>query len=322
MLVGATVVCGGATRLLIPFLQRRNVLDRPNARSLHAVPTPRGGGIAVIATVLMAWLGIFELGRVGVVIVPVCLAAGLLAAICWIDDLHDLSPVLRLVAQAAAVAIGLAALPENRALAQQWLGALGYEFAAGFVWLWWINAYNFMDGIDGIAGSEAAAIAGGLLLAGSLGKAVDATLVLLPAPVFGAALGFLRWNWSPARIFLGDVGSVPLGYLTGFLLLGAAAAGRWELALILPLYFLADATVTLGRRLCNREKVWEAHRGHFYQRAVGRGLSHAAVVERIIIADLALIACAWAAENIAGAPAVAAAIVVVTVLLAVLSNGR
>ena len=115
--------------------------------------------------------------------------------------------------------------------------------------------------------------------------------------MIGAAIGFLVWNWSPARIFLGDVGSVPLGYVLGFLLLDLAIRGWWKIALILPLYFLADATITLARRLLRGERVWQAHREHFYQQAVRRGLGHAAVVKRVIAADLMLIGCGWAAEN-------------------------
>ena len=139
-----------------------------------------------------------------------------------------------------------------------------------------------MDGIDGIAGSEAAAIAGGLLVLAVFGNGADPSVTLLSAAILGASLGFLVWNWSPAKIFLGDVGSVPLGYLTGFLLIGLAGAGRWKIAMILPLYFFADATITLGRRLLRGERVWEAHRQHFYQKAVIRGLDHAMVVRRVI----------------------------------------
>ncbi len=129
------------------------------------------------------------------------------------------------------------------------------------------------------------------------------------------------WNWAPARIFLGDVGSVPLGYLLGFLLLDVAARGHWKIALILPLYFLADATLTLVRRLLRGERVWQAHRQHFYQRAVQRGLGHAAVVRRVIAADLILIGCGWAAENGWGLAALAAAAMVVAALLASLAGG-
>ena len=118
-------------------------------------------------------------------------------------------------------------------------------------------------------------------------------LAALAATIAAAALGFLPWNWAPARIFLGDVGSVPLGFLLGFLLLGVAASGHWKIALILPLYFLADATITLLRRLALGERVWQPHRRHFYQQAVTRGLGHAAVVRRVIGANLLLIGCGW-----------------------------
>ncbi len=102
-------------------------------------------------------------------------------------------------------------------------------------------------------------------------------------------LAFLRWNWHPAQLFLGDVGSVPLGYLLGWLLLGLAGKGLWPPALILPLYYLADATITLGRRILRRERVWEAHRQHFYQRALGADGDHAAVARLVLAADALLI---------------------------------
>jgi UDP-N-acetylmuramyl pentapeptide phosphotransferase/UDP-N-acetylglucosamine-1-phosphate transferase len=193
--------------------------------------------------------------------------------------------------------------------------------AIGLVWIWWINLFNFMDGIDGLAGSEAAAIGAGLLLFGSVGAGADPALRTLAAAVTGAAIGFLVWNWSPARIFLGDVGSVPLGYILGFFLLDLAVRRYWKIALILPLYFLADATITLARRLLRGERVWQAHREHFYQQAVRRGLGHAAVVERVIAADLMLIGCGWAAENGWGAAALAASGATVAILLTTLARG-
>jgi UDP-N-acetylmuramyl pentapeptide phosphotransferase/UDP-N-acetylglucosamine-1-phosphate transferase len=321
IVVAAAICCAAATAWLIPLLRRCNVLDRPNERSSHAVPTPRGGGIAVIATILSAWLGLALTSRVSAALIPICIAAGLLAIVCWIDDLHDLSPPMRITGQAAAVAVGLVALPGEAGGLASWLGSTAFEVMLGFAWLWWINAFNFMDGIDGLAGSQAAAIGGGLLVLALVGSAVDPGLALLAAAVFGAALGFLIWNWSPARIFLGDVGSVPLGYLTGFLLIGVATAGRWKAALILPLYFLADATITLGRRLLRGERIWEAHRRHFYQQAISVGLGHADVVVRVIAVNLLLVGCAWIAENGAGAPALSAAAIVVAVLLVALGRG-
>ena len=135
---------------------------------------------------------------------------------------------------------------------QGWLPAALDMAAAALLWVWFVNLYNFMDGIDGIAGSETAAIGIGLALFAIAGIGNDPALAAPAAVIAAAAIGFLVWNWAPARIFLGDVGSVPLGYLLGFLLLAAASRGHWKLALILPLYFLADATITLLRRLAAR----------------------------------------------------------------------
>jgi UDP-N-acetylmuramyl pentapeptide phosphotransferase/UDP-N-acetylglucosamine-1-phosphate transferase len=308
-----------ATRALIPILRGRNLLDQPNERSSHRVPTPRGGGIAVIASLLVAWLALARSGSVPPDSIGVALATGLLALISWLDDLRGLSPIVRLVAQGAAVGIGLFALAEQRDLLPGWLSPVAYFAALGVIWVWWINLFNFMDGIDGIAGSEAAAIGLGLLLFATIGTGADPALALLAATVIGATVGFLVWNWSPARIFLGDVGSAPLGYLLGYVLLDLAVRGRWRIALILPLYFLADATITLVRRVLRGERIWEAHRQHFYQKAVGRGLGHAAVVRRVIAADLLLISCGWAAENGWSAVSLAASIVIVATLLAALA---
>jgi len=301
------------TRVLIPILAYREILDRPNERSSHRVATPRGGGIAVIGSILLAWVVLARAESVPSGVVGIVLGAALLGAVSWFDGLRVLSPVVRLLPQAAAVAIGILVLPGPRDLL--------YLAAIGFLWIWWINLFNFMDGIDGLAGSEAAAIGAGLLLFGSVGAGADPALQAFVAAVTGAAIGFLVWNWSPARVFLGDVGSVPLGYVLGFLLLGWAVRGYWKIALILPLYFLADATITIARRLLRGERIWQAHREHFYQQAVCRGLSHAAVVKRVIAADLVLIGCGWAAENGWGAVSLAASAATVAILLAALTRG-
>lgn len=310
-----------ATRALIPLLRRRGVLDHPNDRSSHRVPTPRGGGIAVIGAALLAWIVLARAGQVSPTISAVASGAAFLAAISWIDDLRGLSPVLRLLAQATAVAVGILVLSQSQTLALDGIGSVVGLGAIGVLWLWWINLFNFMDGIDGIAGTEAAAIGVGLLLFGSAGAGADPALGILAAALAGAAFGFLLWNWSPARIFLGDVGSAPLGYLLGFLLLDRAIRGFWKLALILPLYFLADATITLARRLFRGERIWEAHRQHFYQQAVRAGLGHAAIVERVIAADLVLIGCGWAAENGWGTISLMVSATTVAALLAALSRG-
>ena len=309
------------TRALIPVLSRRGILDRPNERSSHTIPTPRGGGVAVIAALLSAWGVLALLGRASPSIAAVMLGAAALAAVSWIDDRGGLSQAARLAAQVAAAALGLLALPHPSGALAALPVALVYP-AILLLWVWGTNLFNFMDGIDGIAGGEAAAIGVGLVFLSATGAGGGPQTALLAAALFGAALGFLVWNWPPARIFLGDVGSVPLGYLLGFLLLGLALAGHWSAALILPLYFLADASLTLVRRLLRGERIWRAHREHFYQRAVALGLSHQAVTSRVVLADLLLILCAGAAEARWRTFAIAAAGIVVIALLAALSRGR
>lgn len=187
---------------------------------------------------------------------------------------------------------------------------LATSLLAALYIVWMINLTNFMDGIDGIAAGEALSIGlGAMAVAGvvwldalldTLGVA-GAAAALDPAMAASAAmggvaaaaaLGFLWWNWHPARIFLGDVGSVPLGFLAGYLLLRLAESGQWAAALILPLYFLADATITLALRALGGERVWLAHKQHFYQRAVARGMSHAQVVALTLAANAALIGAA------------------------------
>jgi UDP-N-acetylmuramyl pentapeptide phosphotransferase/UDP-N-acetylglucosamine-1-phosphate transferase len=308
------VSCLG-TRVLIALLRQR-VLDVPNARSSHAVPTPRGGGIAVIGAIVIAWLALAVTGYMPASAIVVAFAAAGLAALTWLDDLRGLSPAVRLVAQITAVAAGLWMLPHG-AIFQGWLPPGLDPVAAALLWVWFVNLFNFMDGIDGIAGSEAVAIGLGVAL-------IAASDIALGAPataIIGAALGFLVWNWMPARIFLGDVGSVPLGYLLGYLLYQLALRGESQAALILPSYFLADATITLLLRLARGERVWQAHREHFYQRAVQRGLSHGAVVMRVIVADAVLIACAVAAVRGWGFAALTVAVATVAALLVVLRRG-
>jgi UDP-N-acetylmuramyl pentapeptide phosphotransferase/UDP-N-acetylglucosamine-1-phosphate transferase len=301
--VAAAIVAGAGligwlgTGVLIPLLRRRAVLDRPNERSLHDTPTPRGGGIAVTAAIILAWLALTGLGLLPWPARPMLFGTLLLAGVSWVDDLRGLPAVVRLAVQLVAIGLVLRAGLPGGLVFQGWLPPALDGIATALLWLWFVNLFNFMDGIDGLAGGETAAIAAGLLLFSAVGIGLDPGLAALSAAIAAAAVGFLMWNWAPARIFLGDVGSVPLGYVLGFLLLAQAARGHWEIALILPLYFLADATITLLRRLLRGERVWEAHRDHFYQRAVQRGLGHAVVVQRVIAANVVLIGCGWIAEN-------------------------
>lgn len=300
-------------------LLRRKILDAPNERSSHVTPTPRGGGLALIPVTLVAWLlyslwGGAAVAGLSFVLVGACV----LAAMSWLDDLHNLPAAPRLIAHALAVALGLFGLGESGVVFQGLLPFWLDHIAAGLAWLWFINLFNFMDGIDGISGVETIGIGAGLALIGLM--PVPGAGFVLPALLAAATLGFLIWNWPPAKLFLGDVGSVPLGYLLGWLLLSWAIQGQWAVALILPLYYLADATITLARRALRGAKVWQAHREHFYQRAVQGGVSHARVSLGVLLVNVLLIVCAaWAAS---GRPwiALAAAAVVVCGFLAVLSR--
>jgi UDP-N-acetylmuramyl pentapeptide phosphotransferase/UDP-N-acetylglucosamine-1-phosphate transferase len=194
---------------------------------------------------------------------------------------------------------------------------------SGVAWLWFVNLFNFMDGIDGLAGSETAAIGLGAVLLASIG-AVGVVPGALGLVLVGAALGFLLWNWQPAKIFLGDVGSIPLGYLIGWLLLALAAQGHWVAALLLPGYYLADASLTLARRLMRGERIWQAHREHFYQHAVRQGRSHAQVVLAISITNggLLILALISTIGDAASYAALAGGAVLVSVLLWYLRASR
>lgn len=300
----------GATGAIVPHLRRRAVLDRPNERSSHAVPTPRGGGIAIMAVLLPFWTLLAAFGVVPPAIFVTIAAAAGLASISFLDDLRGLSAGSRLLVQVLAVAAGLAALPGP--VFQGLLPPWPDRVAAGVLWLWFVNLFNFMDGIDGIAGTEAAFLGGGVALLGLLGgTGGDAWL---GTGVAAAALGFLKWNWHPAKLFMGDVGSVPLGYLLGFLLLALAARGQWAGALLMPLYYLADATWTLFRRLFRGEAVWRAHREHFYQRAVQAGRSHDAVVKRVAAANMVLLLLALASRWFLWMPLVLGVVAVLALL--------
>jgi UDP-N-acetylmuramyl pentapeptide phosphotransferase/UDP-N-acetylglucosamine-1-phosphate transferase len=282
----AALVAGALVGLYVRVLSASNRLDQPNQRSMHAVAIPSGAGVAVVATVVIVWLASqsFAPGRIHVLLMT---AFAVLAALSWVDDHHRLTPGVRLAAHALAVAVLLGALaPDQRVVPAFPLFA--ERFAIGIAWLWFINLFNFMDGIDGLAGSEAIAIAVGYYLV-SIAAGPDMSLGQLALVTAGACAGYLVWNWHPAKVFIGDAGSIPLGFLLGWLMIDLAFAGHWAAALILPLYFGADATLTLCRRLQRGEKPWQPHREHVYQRAVLGGAAPPAVVWRVNAVNALLI---------------------------------
>jgi UDP-N-acetylmuramyl pentapeptide phosphotransferase/UDP-N-acetylglucosamine-1-phosphate transferase len=316
--VPTTVLVWFATRHAIAVLRARAILDQPNERSSHDTPVPRGGGLAIMAVALPMLALVASLQGASEIWILVA-AALMLAALSWLDDVRGLRAGTRLAVHALAVFAGLAVLPGPvlQGAVPPWLDwtltALG--------WLWFVNLYNFMDGIDGIAGAETIALAGGVVLVAALPDR-PTELVLYAAILGAAAAGFLPWNWHKARVFMGDAGSVPLGYLVGWLILALAALGAWEAAAILPMIYVADATLTLAARALRGERVWQAHREHFYQRAVQRGLTHAQAVRSITAGNLALIGLAVAAEAELGWTALPMAAAVTAIVLWRLSAGR
>lgn len=276
--------------LLRPLLVRY-ALARPNARSSHRVPTPQGGGIAALAGAFLALgLGLqVSQPSSGTGSLTFVIAAAIVLAVvgAW-DDIRPLSAGLRLGLQALCVAVVIVYAAPDVRLFPEAMPLAVERCLALLAGVWFVNLTNFMDGIDWITVAGFVPLAGALALAGSLGL-IDPATGLLAAALCGGLIGFAPFNKPTARLFLGDVGSLPIGLLTAYLLYRLAGTGALAAALILPLYHVADATITLLRRLARRERVWEAHRSHFYQQATTNGYSVRSVVTQIALLNLALI---------------------------------
>jgi UDP-N-acetylmuramyl pentapeptide phosphotransferase/UDP-N-acetylglucosamine-1-phosphate transferase len=284
VLLLAAAVSAGITWFSLPLLQRY-ALARPNARSSHRVPTPQGAGIAVIAATLSvagACAGLMHLA------VPfVTFAATLfIALVGFADDIKSIPVLPRLLLQAAAVgAVVFAAPAELRIVPACPLPIeRGVLLIAG---LWFVNLVNFMDGLDLMTVAEVVPITGAMMVLGWLGEFQEPS-TLVAVALCGAMLGFAPFNRPIARVFLGDVGSLPIGLLLGWCLLQLAWHHQLIAALLLPLYYLADATVTLCRRVARREPFWAAHRTHFYQRATDNGFTVRRVVGEVFALNIVL----------------------------------
>lgn len=276
------LVAGVVTAVLIAVMLRmraRLPLDHPNDRSLHSVPVPRTGGVAVLAGALTGAIGALMMTSYvdGFPKWPGLLALGV-AVPSFVDDYRGLGPLWRLLLHFAAAGVFVfAVLPEQPLWLQVILVA---------VTVWVTNLYNFMDGADGLAGGMT--LIGFACLSAAAGIAGDMPLALACASVAGGAIGFLFFNFSPAKIFMGDAGSVPLGFLAAAFGITGWVRGHWELWFPLMIFspFVADASVTLLKRILRGERVWQAHRDHYYQRLVRMGWSH----RRLALTEYALMA--------------------------------
>lgn len=234
-------------------------IDIPNARSLHSIPTPRFGGIAIMAGITIASV-------TNLMFWWVLLIAIILTLLSALDDFRGLSPFVRLTGHlACSFAFCFYALPDYP-LWQMGLLALCLT--------WMINLFNFMDGSDGLAG--------GMGLFGFLAYGICAflgqktALFIFCMSISASCLGFLCFNFAPAKVFMGDAGSVPLGFLSAAIGILGALNGVWEIWLPVAVFspFIIDATVTLFKRIYRGEKIWLAHKQHYYQRLIQMGMSH------------------------------------------------
>jgi UDP-N-acetylmuramyl pentapeptide phosphotransferase/UDP-N-acetylglucosamine-1-phosphate transferase len=288
---GAAIASAALIVLLRPLLARY-ALARPNARSSHRVPTPQGGGIAVVPAALFVGIaGLWIGGLVSPAIAWLAVATALLAAVGAVDDLRPLSPLLRLALQVLAVSAVVTTVDEQQRLLPEAVPSWLEQGVAVLAGVWFVNLVNFMDGIDWITVAEMVPITAAIALFGGAGVA-PLEAGVLAAALLGAMLGFAPFNKPVARLFLGDVGSLPVGLLVAWMLYRLAGAGALAAAVLLPLYYVCDATLTLLRRLSRGERVWQAHRSHFYQRATDNGLSVPAVVAHVFALNICLAALA------------------------------
>jgi UDP-N-acetylmuramyl pentapeptide phosphotransferase/UDP-N-acetylglucosamine-1-phosphate transferase len=296
--LAAFLVAALVAGLLLLPAARRLALDAPNERSLHEHPVPRTGGIAIAAGVGAACL--FGRGFPD----SILLIAGGLAIVSFADDLMGLPAALRLILHLAAAAAAVAFDLQAPALV-----AILLAFAIA----WATNAYNFMDGADGLAAGMAIFGFGAYAVAAHLAGA--GPFSTLCAAIAAAAAAFLPFNWHPARLFMGDAGAVPLGFLAAALGVAGWGGGLWPLWFPALVFgpFLGDATLTLARRLGRRERVWQAHRDHYYQRLVRMGLGHQRTA---LLEYAAMAACALIALAALGQPAVVQALAVLWAVVA------
>lgn len=280
--------------LVLTYLYRRYaihraILDLPNERSSHIVPTPRGGGLAVAVTLFSGLVLLFVNGHMNHALFMALLCGIPISIVGFIDDLKDLRPGIRSIVQICSAILALYFLGGLNNLdlglvTIRWTWLLTILAILGIIWS--VNLFNFLDGIDGYIGAEMVFIGAGFFLL---------TMDLSPLIMAISVLGFLIWNWPKAKIFMGDVGSTLLGFIAAILAIYYQNEMQVSIivSLILTAVFWFDATVTLFRRIVNKEKLNEAHRKHAYQRIVQAGFSHQKTVLWALVLNFTGFGLAW-----------------------------
>jgi UDP-N-acetylmuramyl pentapeptide phosphotransferase/UDP-N-acetylglucosamine-1-phosphate transferase len=297
-IVAAAIISAGLTAAVRPLLLK-HALAKPNARSSHRIPTPQGAGIAVISATLLVAAAIMIGTDASRVNIPVAVfgATLFIAIVGFADDLKSIPVMTRLLLQAVAVAAIAFTAPDDVRIVSAcpfWIER-GLILLAG---LWFVNLVNFMDGLDWMTVAEIVPVTSALVVLG-LYNEFPLSPVIVAAALCGAMIGFAPFNRPVAKIFLGDVGSLPIGLLLGWCLLELALHQHLAAALLLPLYYLADASVTLLRRVIRHEPFWAAHRSHFYQRATDNGFTVWRVVSEVFVLNVVLAGLAIASTRTA-----------------------
>lgn len=269
----------GLLAVLYPRLLNAKLVAHPEARSNHTKPTVTGGGLAIVvaALPLMWWAGLP---------VPMVALAALLCVISFIDDIRPLAARARLLAQFSAVGVALALMFPQLQIVPVWAAM------AFFAWVWWVNLTNFMDGIDEISWQQHGINLLGVAILFAYGTQGQGDLVAQCLILAAAIAPFFFWNKHPARMFMGDAGSIPIGFLTGYMyltLLSTEQAALMAGALILPAYYVTDATSTLLKRVAQGKNPAQAHSEHAYQHAVRSGKPHSTISRRLALLNLALV---------------------------------
>lgn len=313
------------TKYAITILKDKNIVDTPSSRRVHTTPTPRGGGIAIVLAFCISYivyghLSNDDIGHVVDLIFPVVAISG----ISLLDDLYEVPIITRLfihISTSIYVIINFllpatlfhSEIPYILDITFSVIGLVGF-----------LNIYNFLDGIDGITASESIHLSIVLLILCYLRyeHIHQANLVIIIATlILGSSIGFIKYNWHPAKIFLGDIGSISIGFLIGLCLIIVASGGfRLFLATnIAALYYIADGLLTILIRLMNREKIWLPHLKHFFQQAVKNGMTHDVVTKKIMLCNLFLMTLSISALYY---PIISSiiAILIVTLLLIHFSN--
>ena len=282
------------TRVLIYLMPKFGIVDVPSARRAHSQPTPRGGGLAFVIIFSTA-LPLFEyhLAATTVHSVEILQIFLPISLISFLDDVSHVKVPLRLFMHVLCALLAMMWLIHPNMILHHHV-PMTVDLAVGtFALLTFLNVYNFIDGIDGITVSESIHLSGTILLLCALRydiiPNVD-TVILIATIIFGWSFGFIYFNWQPAKIFLGDVGSISIGFLLGICLLTIASTSikLFAACVIAALYYIADGGMTILIRLVKGERIWEPHLQHFFHRSVLKGRSHKRVVKRIMKCNILL----------------------------------